>query len=166
MQEQETKRIEEEVVDNNTDYIEAIKDLKQNSVDKAKYDALRLENKKLIQTLVNGEVIETPMKDMDKKLDEKIDSLRNSLFSENTESMTNLEYWDKTLQLRKALIERGDTDPFVPQGNKVSATQADYDKAEKVATIMQEMVDNAEGDPNVFLNEYQRRVKDTALKKK
>lgn len=166
MQEQEVKRIEEEVVDNNTDYIEAIKDLKQNSVDKAKYDALRLENKKLIQTLVNGEVIETPMKDMDKKLDEKIDSLRNSLFSENTESMTNLEYWDKTLQLRKALIERGDTDPFVPQGNKVSATQADYDKAEKVATIMQEMVDNAEGDPNVFLNEYQRRVKDTALKKK
>lgn len=166
MQEQEVKRIEEEVVDNNTDYIEAIKDLKQNSVDKAKYDALRLENKKLIQTLVNGEVIETPMKDMDKKLDEKIDSLRNSLFSENTESMTNLEYWDKTLQLRKALIERGDTDPFVPQGNKVSATQADYDKAEKVATIMQEMVDNAEGDPNVFLNEYQRRVKDTNLKKK
>lgn len=161
-----TMRNEENVVDSNTDYIDAIKELKQNSVDKAKYDALRLENKKLIQTLVNGEVIETPMKDMDKKLDEKIDSLRNSLFSENTESMTNLEYWDKTLQLRKALIERGDTDPFVPQGNKVSATQADYDKAEKVATIMQEMVDNAEGDPNVFLNEYQRRVKDTALKKK
>lgn len=160
-----TMRNEENAVDN-TDYIDAIKELKQNSVDKAKYDALRLENKKLIQTLVNGEVIETPMKDMDKKLDEKIDSLRNALFSENTESMTNLEYWDKTLQLRKALIERGDTDPFVPQGNKVSATQADYDKAEKVATIMQEMVDNAEGDPNVFLNEYQRRVKDTALKKK
>lgn len=160
-----TMRNEENAVDN-TDYIDAIKELKQNSVDKAKYDALRLENKKLIQTLVNGEVIETPMKDMDKKLDEKIDSLRNALFSENTESMTNLEYWDKTLQLRKALIERGDTDPFVPQGNKVSATQADYDKAEKVATIMQEMVDNAEGDPNVFLNEYQRRVKDTTLKKK
>ena len=159
-----TMRNEENAVDN-TDYIDAIKELKQNSVDKAKYDALRLENKKLIQTLVNGEVIETPMKDMDKKLDEKIDSLRNALFSENTESMTNLEYWDKTLQLRKALIERGDTDPFVPQGNKVSATQADYDKAEKVATIMQEMVDNAEGDPNVFLNEYQRRVKDTNLRK-
>ena len=160
-----TMRNEENAVDN-TDYIDAIKELKQNSVDKAKYDALRLENKKLIQTLVNGEVIETPMKDMDKKLDEKIDSLRNSLFSENTESMTNLEYWDKTLQLRKALIERGDTDPFVPQGNKISATQADYDKAEKVASIMQEMVDNAEGDPNVFLNEYQRRVKDTNLRKK
>lgn len=63
-------------------------------------------------------------------------------------------------------MKKGEIDPFVPQGNKVSATQADYDKAEKVATIMQEMVDNAEGDPNVFLNEYQRRVKDTQLKKK
>ena len=161
----ENLRVEENVVDN-TDYIAAIEELKQKSVDKAKYDALRLENKKLIQTLVNGEVVETPMKDMDKKLDEKIDSLRNSLFGKNTESMTNLEYWDKTLKLRKALIERGDIDPFVPQGNKVSATQADYDKAEKVASIMQEMVDNAEGDPNVFLNEYQRRVKDTNLRKK
>jgi hypothetical protein len=30
---------------------------------------------------------------------------------------------------------------------------------------MQEMVDNAEGDPNVFLNEFQRRVKDTQIKK-
>lgn len=30
---------------------------------------------------------------------------------------------------------------------------------------MQEMVDNAEGDPNVFLNEYQRRVKDTNIRK-
>ena len=53
----------------------------------------------------------------------------------------------------------------MPQGSKVSATQADYATAEKVATIMQEMVDNAEGDPNVFLNEYQRRVKDTSMKK-
>lgn len=67
--------------------------------------------------------------------------------------------------MRSALLKRGDEDPFVPQGNKISATAADYQTAEKVATIMQEMVDNAEGDPNVFLNEYQRRVKDTNIKK-
>ena len=76
-----------------------------------------------------------------------------------------MEYWDKVLKLRSALLKRGDEDPFVPQGQKVNATAADYQTAEKVATIMQEMVDNSEGDPNVFLNEFQRRVKDINIRK-
>ena len=41
----------------------------------------------------------------------------------------------------------------------VNNTQADYEKANRVAAILQEMVDESEGDPNVFRNEYQRRVK-------
>ena len=96
-------------------------------------------------------------------LTEDINELRHDILQ--NDSLTNLEYWDKVLKLRSALLKRGDEDPFVPQGSKVSATQADYATAEKVATIMQEIVDNAEGDPNVFLNEFQRRVKDTSMKK-
>jgi len=141
------------------DYIEAIKSLKQNTVDKTAYDALRSENKKLLESLVNGEEIQP----QNKILSESIDELRHDILS--NDSLTNLEYWDKVLKLRSALLKRGDEDPFVPQGQKVSATAADYQTAEKVATIMQEMVDNAEGDPNVFLNEYQRRVKDTNIRK-
>ena len=141
------------------DYIEAIKSLKQNTVDKTAYDALRSENKKLLESLVNGEEIQP----QNKVLTEDINSLRKDILT--NDSLTNLEYWDKVLKLRSALLKRGDEDPFVPQGQKVNATAADYATAEKVATVMQEMVDNAEGDPNVFLNEYQRRVKDTNLRK-
>lgn len=141
------------------DYIEAIKNLKQTTVDKSAYDSLRAENKKLLESLINGEEIQP----QNKVLSESIDELRHDILQ--NDSLTNLEYWDKVLKLRSALLKRGDEDPFVPQGSKVSATQADYATAEKVATIMQEMVDNAEGDPNVFLNEYQRRVKDTSMKK-
>lgn len=141
------------------DYIEAIKSLKQNTVDKTAYDALRSENKKLLESLINGEEIQPK----NKVLTESIEELRKEVLT--NDSLTNLEYWDKVLKLRSALLKRGDEDPFVPQGNKVAATQADYATAEKVATIMQEMVDNAEGDPNVFLNEFQRRVKDTQIKK-
>ena len=141
------------------DYIEAIKNLKQTTVDKTAYDALRSENKKLLESLINGEEIQP----QNKVLSESIDELRHDIL--NNDSLTNLEYWDKVLKLRSALLKRGDEDPFVPQGQKVSATAADYQTAEKVATIMQEMVDNAEGDPNVFLNEYQRRVKDTNIRK-
>ena len=141
------------------DYIEAIKNLKQTTVDKSAYDSLRAENKKLLESLINGEEIQP----QNKVLSESIDELRHDIL--HNDSLTNLEYWDKVLKLRSALLKRGDEDPFVPQGSKVNATQADYATAEKVATIMQEMVDNAEGDPNVFLNEYQRRVKDTNMKK-
>ena len=141
------------------DYIEAIKNLKQNTVDKTAYDALRSENKKLLESLINGEEIQP----QNKVLSESIDELRHDIL--NNDSLTNLEYWDKVLKLRSALLKRGDEDPFVPQGQKVNATSADYQTAEKVATIMQEMVDNSEGDPNVFLNEFQRRVKDTNIRK-
>ena len=140
------------------DYIEAIKNLKQTTVDKTAYDALRSENKKLLESLINGEEIQP----QNKVLTENIDELRHEILT--NDHLTNLEYWDKVLKLRSALLKRGDEDPFVPQGNKVNATAADYATAEKVATIMQEMVDNSEGDPNVFLNEYQRRVKDTNIR--
>lgn len=152
------KRTEAEL--DNSDYIEAIKTLKETTVDKGTYDALRSENKKLLQALVNGEEIEP----QNKVLSEDIETLRHDIL--HNDSLTNLEYWDKVLKLRSALLKRGDEDPFVPQGQKINATAADYATAEKVATIMQEMVDNAEGDPNVFLNEYQRRVKDTNINKR
>lgn len=157
--ENDNKDLRTEAELSNSDYIEAIKTLKETTVEKGAYDALRAENKKLLQALVNGEEIEPE----NKVLSEDINALRHEIFT--NDSLTNLEYWDKVLKLRSALLKRGDEDPFVPQGNKVSATANDYATAEKVATIMQEMVDNAEGDPNVFLNEYQRRVKDTQLKK-
>ena len=56
--ENEIKRNEEVVVDN-TDYIDAIKELKQNSVDKDKYDALKSENKKLLEAIVNGQELQS-----------------------------------------------------------------------------------------------------------
>ena len=149
-----------EVEDMTPDYIATIKELKQNSVDKAKYDALRLENKKLLDAVVNGQSVEAQVQVQK----EDIQTLRNKVF--NNANQTNLEYISNVLNLRNRLLEEGFEDPFVPQGTQITATQADYDKANKVATVLQEMVDEADGDPNVFLNEYQRRVKDTNIKKK
>lgn len=164
MQEQDKVLNNEQTVNNSTDtsldYIEAIKTLKETTVEKSAYDSLRAENKKLLDSLINGEEIQP----QNKVLTEDINELRHEVLT--NDSLTNLEYWDKVLKLRQALLKRGDEDPFVPQGQKISASAADYETANKVATIMQEMVDNAEGDPNVFLNEFQRRVKDTQIKKK
>lgn len=142
-------------VDDNTDYIEAIQSLKQNSVDKSKYDALRLENKRLLQAVVNGQEVAQEVKE--KEVD--IQELRNKLASSSEEGMTNLDYISTALKLREAVMKEGGTDPFVPVGSKYSPTQIDYERANRVASILQEMVDDSNGDPNVFLNEYQRRVR-------
>ena len=149
-----------EVEDMTPDYLATIQQLKQNSVDKAKYDALRLENKKLLDAVVNGQTVEV----QSQVQKEDIQTLRNKVV--NNPNQTNLEYITNALNLRNRLLEEGYEDPFVPQGTQISATKADYDQANKVATVLQEMVDEADGDPNVFLNEYQRRVKDTSIKKK
>ena len=149
-----------DVEDMTPDYLATIQQLKQNSVDKAKYDALRLENKKLLDAVVNGQTVEV----QSQVQKEDIQTLRNKVF--NNPNQTNLEYITNALNLRNRLLEEGYDDPFVPQGTQISAVQADYDRANKVATVLQEMVDEADGDPNVFLNEYQRRVKDTSIKKK
>ena len=139
-------------VDESTqDYIEAIQTLKQNSVDRSKYDELRAENKRLLQAVVNGQPGEVAAEEHEVD----INDLRLAL----TKEQTNLEYITNALKLREAVLNQGGEDPFVPVGSKYTPTAADYERANRVATVLQEMVDEADGDPQVFLNEYQRRVK-------
>ena len=148
----------EEVVDN-TDYIAAIKELKENSVDRQKYDALKADNKRLVEALVNGQTIET-----NSKPPVDIQALRNELFK--NENQTNLQYVENALKLRNALIESGEPDPFIPQGSKVIATSEDISAAQRVADVLQECIDYAEGDSQVFTNELQRRTVDTMPRRK
>lgn len=137
-----------------TDYVEAIKNLKQNSVSKADYDALRLENKKLLQAVVNGQTIEVEPEEPEVDLAQ----LRKNVF--DNPNQTNLEYVTNVLKLRDAVLEKEGYDVFVPQSSQYSYTQDDIARANRVAEQFKEMVEIADGNPNVFLNEYQRRVKD------
>ena len=54
-------------VDTTIDYIEAIKEIKENSVDKETYLKLKEENKKLLNSLVNGETL--PAESQEQKVD-------------------------------------------------------------------------------------------------
>ena len=152
------------VEDNTQDYINAIKDLKQNSVDKAKYEALRLENKKLIDAVVNGQPGQEEQVIV-KHSKEQIDDLRNELFNSPRE-LTNLEYVTKAMELREALIENGEPDPFLPVGKQISPTRDDLEGAEKVAQVYRECIEYAEGDSEVFTNELMRRTRDVKLPRK
>lgn len=142
-------------VNDSTDYIEALKEMKQNSVDRATYDKLKNENKQLLDALVNGKEIE-----MKKEEPVDISKLRKDLFNKDKQ-MSNLDYVSSALKLRDALIERGERDPFLPYGDKVSLTAEHYEKAEQVATVLKECVEFADGDSGIFTAELQRRTKDS-----
>jgi hypothetical protein len=144
------------VVDN-TDYIAAIKELKENSVERAKYDQLRAENKKLLDSIVNGTTVELPAAEEKKSIEE----LRAAYLKED---QSNLEYITNTLKLREAIIAEGKPDPFLPIGNQIMPTDDDVKTAQKVAEVLQECVDYAEGDSAVFTNELQRRMVDVKIR--
>lgn len=148
----EEKTIETGKVDDMTeDYVAAIKELKQNTVDRSQYDALKAENKKLLDSIVNGgtvEVQETP------KLRD-ISVIRDELFNHEH---SNLDYAKLALELRDSLIAEGKPDPFLPIGAQISPTPDDVEKAQKVAEIYQECIDYADGDSKLFTQELQRRT--------
>ena len=152
------------VEDNTQDYIKAIKDLKQNSVDRSEYEKLRAENKKLIDAVVNGQPGQEEQVVV-KHSKEQIDDLRNDLFNSPRE-LNNLEFITKTMELREALMENGEPDPFLPVGKQISPTRDDIEGAEKVAQVYKECIEYAEGDSEVFTNELMRRTRDVKLPRK
>ena len=152
------------VEDNTQDYLAAIKELKENSVNRSDYDKLRAENKKLIDAVINGAPgQEEPA--FTKHSKEQIDDLRNELFNSPRE-LNNLEYVTKAMELREALIENGEPDPFLPVGKQISPTRDDLEGAEKVAQVYRECIEYAEGDSEVFTNELMRRTRDVKLPRK
>ena len=164
MLEEEKVSVTGTVEDNTQDYLAAIKELKENSVNRSEYEKLRAENKKLIDTVVNG----LPGQEEQvvvKHSKEQIDDLRNDLFNSPRE-LNNLEFITKAMELREALMENGEPDPFLPVGKQISPTRDDIEGAEKVAQVYKECIDYAEGDSEVFTNELMRRTRDVKLPRK
>lgn len=159
MQDENLTRDEEEVVDN-ANYIDAIKDLKQNSVSKEKYDALVAENKKLVDALVNGEEIET---EQEEELKPRLDYYK--AYKENKFN-TDLEYWTNFLNLREATIKEYGKDPCVtgnyglsPEGERVEPAYGEAETIDQQLGIIKDMIAEADGDPTVFSTLMQAAMK-------
>lgn len=136
----------------NTDYINAINELKANSVSKDKYDKLKQENKQLLDTLTSGGQLEQPQP---KRSDEELYKILNS------ESTNNLDYCKAMCELRNNALDRGEPDPAMPQGHNYVFNQADQDVVDKVFDTIEECIEYADGDSILFTNELMRRTNDT-----
>lgn len=139
------------VEDNTPDYIAQIKNLKENSVSKEDYNKLKADNKKLIDALANGTQVEGVVEPKVSAI-EKINNLRKELFGSESNSMNDLEMVSKMLELRKEIIDNGGTDPFLPKGHKVRITDNDKECANRVARVLTECVEDAEGSNRRFMS--------------
>ena len=160
MTDEENKVATGEVDDITENYIDTIKKLKENSVDRQEYEKLKTENKKILDSIVNGHGEEKE----EAKVVPTIDELREDLFGPKSEGMSNLDYITKALELRRQLIQKGEPDPFLPVGRRIAPEQSDIEAANRVAQVFQECIEYAEGDNAVFTNELQRRTIDVRLK--
>ena len=148
MENEEIKETNQE----NNDYINAINELKQNSVDKSEYDKLKAENKKLLDALVNNKQL-----DANPVANKSIAELRKAYLEPG---QTNLELCTNALALRSALINAGESDPFLPIGKNIAPSTEDVSCAEHVAAVLDECISIANGNNAVFNNEIERRLVD------
>lgn len=135
------------------DYLEQIKELKEKSVSKEDYDKLLQENRKLLNSIVDGQMQEKEPEP--EKVD--VNQLRKDLFSEE-QKLNNLQYWQAALKLRQAEIDAGNKDPFLPYGHQITPTTQDVERVENLVKVVQECIESAKGDSIAFTNELSRRT--------
>lgn len=143
----------------NNQYIEALKKVKDDFVPKEEYNKLMEENKSLIDGIINGRQTSTEETVKPEPVD--LGKLRNEIFNGE---LNNLEYVKKSLQLRKEVMSRGEPDPFLPVGQQISPTDYDIEKANQVAEVLQECVDYADGNSEIFTQELMRRTVDVKIR--
>ena len=138
-------------IDNeNTDYIEAIKQLKEKSVSKEDYIKLKEKNKELLNAIVNGDKVETEHSESKFDETETIKKIQNP--------KNDIEYFENVLALRKYKLETQGLDIFNPKGDDTYR-----ETVNRVAEGIQSCLDYADGDNGVFINEYQRITKDLPI---
>lgn len=147
---------QQENVGTNDDYIKAIKEMKQNSVSKTEYEKLKAENRNLLQTLIDGGSIEVAQE----APEVDVTAIRKELFSEDC-ALNNLQYISKALDLRDAVMAKGEPDPFLPVYSQKAPTAEEAEQAEAVAAVFRECVDYAQGDSQLFTQELMRRTNDS-----
>lgn len=147
------------VDDTNTDYIAAIQQLRENSVERAKYDKLKEENKRLVQSLVNGENIKVEKPSVDVK------EAARKVFTHDP-NKTNLQCAIDELAYRDAVLEKHGVDVLLPNGPGAVVTQKDIEEVEFYVSTMRDLIDYANGDPALFRQEFNRRLQEPSKYKR
>lgn len=158
MENEEVKQVDSGAKDvgDATNYIEAIKEIKANSVDRRAYDKLMADNKALLDAIVNGKEVAAAAAVPQEPVN--VQKLREELFSAEAD-FSNLDYVKKAVELRDALLEQEGVDCFCPIGKQISPTAQDAEAAQRLADGLKACIEYADGDSQLFTQELQRITK-------
>lgn len=135
----------------NSKYIEAIEELKRNTVPKERYEKLENENKKLFQSLVNGEANGKGEAAATRTRAE----LDKVLFGSN-----NLETAKAMIELKERIKEEDGVDNvFNARGPNAAVTQESLDRNEEVYEGLKQLIKESGDDPVVFNALLQNAIK-------
>ena len=136
-------------------YIAELNRIRSEMVARSDYDRVVSENSKLARAVADYDYssdIDSPENN-----DQIIAALRKNLYGGGKKYRNDLEYFTDTLNLRQRLMDKGEGDPFLPCNSAYVPNEADEVRAQEIAESIQEAVDYADGDPEVFSVEMRRR---------
>lgn len=155
---EEIKKQENGEEGSNQMYLDEIKKLKETTIPKEEYERLLGENRNLLKTIVEGNP-QPAGKEGESKKPVDVNKLRKDLF---TGDHTNLDFAKGALELRKAIMDQGGTDPFLPVGKDIIVEDSDIASANRVAEALESCIEYADGNPDIFTTELQRIMVDSA----
>lgn len=155
---EEIKKPENGEEGSNQMYLDEIKKLKETTIPKEEYERLLGENRNLLKTIVEGNP-QPAGKEGESKKPVDVNKLRKDLF---TGDHTNLDFAKGALELRKAIMDQGGTDPFLPVGKDIIVEDSDIASANRVAEALESCIEYADGNPDIFTTELQRIMVDSA----
>ena len=152
--ENEKEKQQQTQPETDVDLAKALKEMKANTGSKEEFEKVRKENIALKKEIIDG--VQTQKEEQPKQYD--LNELRKKW---QKEDQSNLEYIQNTLEYRKALIETGHRDPFLPFGKgHENIDPSEQQKAEHVAEVMQQCIDEADGNSEMFTSLLNARMVD------
>lgn len=132
-------------------YAEALKKVRDSTVPKEEYDKLSAEHQTLLRSTMDNR--QPHQQQPEEKI--KLEDLRKEIL---TERLTNYDFVEKSLKLRKEVIEAGGLDPFVSE--KSDRFEEDLKEAERVAKVLQETLDECKDNHELFSAALQLKLRD------
>ena len=153
-EETKTERVEAQNAEMDADsYIEALREMKENSVPKDDFLKLKAENRKLLNSLANGDY-SSQKEEVKEELPTRIECLKK--YRANNFS-NDLEYWKNICDLRDATIREYGKDPTVtgaygvtPEGDKLDPAYGEVEEMEAQFNTIKAIINEANGSPEQF----------------
>lgn len=124
------------------EYVKRIQELQNNTVSKEDYEALNKKHIELMDAVLNNTNVNKEPETKEKK----VKDVAKEYIDLVNHNCTNLEGFEKALELRRVAMKELGKDPFMNQG--LENLQPDF--GEQTAKALQKLVDDANGSASVF----------------